>query len=78
VNARRLLTALGAWRRGDQRTRNDRAQADRYARHRPTPERPEPGTDIDLYLDAALAYYGPAGLNRLSNAIHQTGEGDTQ
>ncbi|HEY9370416.1 hypothetical protein [Streptomyces sp.] len=31
-----------------------------------------PGTDDDRLLDAYLAYYGPAGLDRLRAAIDQT------
>lgn len=34
----------------------------------------QPGTDTDLLLDAALAYYGPAGLDRLLNDIHEARE----
>lgn len=33
-----------------------------------------PGTDTDLLLDAALAYYGPAGLERLHDAINDIRE----
>lgn len=32
----------------------------------------QPGTDDDRLLDAYLAYYGPAGLQRLRTAIDQT------
>ncbi|MEV6696282.1 hypothetical protein AB0M68_03840 [Streptomyces sp. NPDC051453] len=32
----------------------------------------EPGTDTDRLLDALNAYYEPAGLERLGDAINQT------
>lgn len=34
----------------------------------------QPGTDDDLLLDAHLAYHGPAGFDRLLDAIDQTRE----
>jgi hypothetical protein len=45
--------------------------AERTLRVNPPSEQQTPGTDSDLLLDAALAYYGPAGLQRLSDAINQ-------
>lgn len=63
--------ALAWWqlRRGitDQRTRNDRVMARRYARHRPTPEQQQPGNDHQLYLDCIAVYGEHPGIDRLLN-----------
>jgi hypothetical protein len=61
---------------GDYRSRGDRRAAWRLLHTDPPAIDTQPGTDTDLYLDAALAYYGPAGLQRLRAAIndHRTGE----
>jgi hypothetical protein len=64
-----LRRAIRVWRGDDYRTRNDRVMAERILRVDPPSEQQTPGTDSDLLLDAALAYYGPAGLDRLHNAI---------
>jgi hypothetical protein len=66
-----LRRAIRVWRGDDYRTRNDRVMAERTLRVDPPSEQQTPGTDSDLLLDAALAYYGPAGLQRLHNAINQ-------
>lgn len=71
MSPRRLLAALTAWRRDDYRTRNDRIAAWRILRLDPPAVETQPGRDIDALLDALLAYHGPAGLNRLRDAIHQ-------
>jgi hypothetical protein len=63
---------IRVWRGDDYRNRNDRVAAERTCRTTPTSEQQTPGTDTDLYLDAALAYYGPAGLQRLHDAVNQT------
>lgn len=43
--------------------------------HTDPPERdPKWGSNTDLLLDAALAYYGPAGLQRLSDAVNDARE----
>jgi hypothetical protein len=63
--------AIRVWRGDDYRTRNDRVMAERILRTNPPAIDTQPGTDTDLLLDAALAYYGPAGLQRLHNAINQ-------
>jgi hypothetical protein len=67
------LLAFAAWAirryiRGgtDYRTRNDRVMARRYATYRPTPERQQPGTDRQLYLDC-IAVYGEHPDQTLSN-----------
>ncbi|MGW0626480.1 hypothetical protein [Streptomyces sp. NPDC002758] len=62
---------IRSWRAGDYRSRCDRAHLERILRATPPTEQQQPGTDTDLYLDAALTYYGPAGLARLHNAINQ-------
>jgi hypothetical protein len=63
-----VLFAFAAWaiRRSlrDASRRVDDILADR-------PEPRQPGTDDGLLLDAYLAYYGPAGTQRLRDAIDQ-------
>ncbi|WP_405888805.1 hypothetical protein OG762_36555 [Streptomyces sp. NBC_01136] len=49
----------------------DQVVADAIRRTDPPAEQQTPGTDNDLLIDAALAYYGPAGLDRLHDAINQ-------
>lgn len=56
--------ALAALFGDDQRTRNDRVAAQRICRLNPPTETQAPGTDSDLYLDALLAYHGPAHATR--------------
>lgn len=63
--------AIRAMREDDQRTRNDRTMARRYAHHRPTPEQQQPGTDYQLYLDCIAVYGEQPGIDRLLNDIHQ-------
>ncbi|MFE2485981.1 hypothetical protein ACFXGR_22325 [Streptomyces mirabilis] len=65
---------IRVWRGDDYRTRSDRVMAERTCRTNPTSEQQTPGTDTDLLLDAALAYYGPAGLERLHDAINDIRE----
>ncbi len=74
VTAAAVIWVFG-WRPGrdDQRTRNDRVAAQRVS---PPTEVQAPGTDSDLLLDAALTYYGPAGLQRLHNAINEARKED--
>lgn len=55
----------------DYRTHNDRVMADRYTRHRPTPEQQQPGNDLHLLIDAELAYGDTESLTRLRTTIHQ-------
>lgn len=56
--------AIAAWRGTDQRTRNDRAMAQRLLHTDPPAIDTTPGTDNDLLLDAHLAYHGPAHATR--------------
>ncbi|MFD9276842.1 hypothetical protein ACFWD7_06065 [Streptomyces mirabilis] len=65
---------IRVWRGDDYRTRNDRVMAERILHTDPPAIDIQPGTDTDLLLDAALAYYGPAGLQRLHSAINETRE----
>jgi hypothetical protein len=65
---------IRVWRGDDYRTRNDRRAAWRLLHTDPPAIDTQPGTDTDLYLDAALAYYGPAGLDRLQGAINEARE----
>lgn len=58
----------------DYRTRNDRDAVDQILHTDPPAIDTQPGTDTDLYLDAALAYYGPAGLDRLQDAVNEARE----
>jgi hypothetical protein len=67
---------LRVWRGDDYRTHNDRVMAERLIRTDPPAIDTQPGTDTDAYLDAALAYYGAAGLQRLRGAINDTREGE--
>lgn len=71
-----LRGARWIFRADDYRTRNDRVAAERILRTSPPRRETQPGTDDDLLLDAALTYYGPAGLQRLRDAITDTREGD--
>lgn len=54
----------------DYRTHNDRVMADRYTRHRPTPEQQQPGNDHQLYLDCIAVYGEHPGIDRLLNDIN--------
>jgi hypothetical protein len=65
---------IRVWRGDDYRTRNDRVAAQRLLHTDPPAIDTQPGTDTDLYLDAALAYYGPGGLDRLHDAVHEARE----
>lgn len=49
----------------DQRTRNDRVMARRYAAYRPTPEQQQPGHDHQLYLDCIAVYGEHPDTNQL-------------
>lgn len=67
-----LVFAAWAIRRSIQALRGaDRIVADAILRTDPPAIDTQPGTDSDLLLDAALAYYGPAGLDRLRAVINQ-------
>jgi hypothetical protein len=67
-----LVFAAWAIRRSIRALRGaDRIVADAILRTDPPAIDTQPGSDSDLLLDAVLAYYGPAGLQRLHNAINQ-------
>lgn len=65
-----LVEAVG----DDYRTCNDKRAARRITHGQPHPETPEPGTDVDLYLDCIAIYGDCDDLNRLRDAIHQRRE----
>jgi len=64
-------TIRAARRVGDYRSRNDQRAAWHATRLEHRPEPGHPGTDTGLLIDAYLTYYGPAGLDRLRDAIEQ-------
>ncbi|WP_405883573.1 hypothetical protein OG747_36345 [Streptomyces sp. NBC_01384] len=77
ISAGLLTFAAWAIRRSIQTLRGaDQIVADAIRHTDPPAEQQAWGTDNDLLIDAALAYYGPTGLDRLQNAINQHREGE--
>ena len=66
-----VVAAVLAWQIRQALRGADQIVADAISRVDPPAEQQAWGTDNDLLLDAALAYYGAAGLERLRGAINQ-------